>query len=105
MKYSEHLEIRKKDLVGNTKKVGELIEVEAMRLLYKDLRQAALLARAVSETARGNPGVSVEEVISIHALINAYYRNGYVALVEQGLVVEAPVPGAEMPSKAPPESN
>ncbi len=106
MKYTEYLDARKKDLTGNTAKVGELIEVESSRLLYHDLRQATHLARAIATGSKGTPDVSVEEVISVHALINAYYRNGYNSLVASGHIVELPVPEPEAsPSQPPPGAN
>ena len=105
MKYTEYIDTRKADLLGNPKKLGELIEVEATRILYKDLKQATYLARAIAEGAKGNPAVSVEEVISVHALINAYYQNGYNALVEQGhVLVRVPEPDPS-PTQPPPGSN
>jgi hypothetical protein len=83
----------------------DLIEVEAMAVLFKDLKQATYLARAIASGAKGNSNVSVEEVISVHALINAYYQNGYNALVQQGhILLKAPEPDPT-PTQPPPGSN
>ncbi len=88
MKYSEYLATRKQDLLGNPAKLHELVEVEASILLFQDLKQAAHMARAVASASKGDPNVSVEEVVSIHALIGSYWRNGYNSLVAQGILVE-----------------
>jgi hypothetical protein len=105
MKYSDYLATRRQDLMGNPAKMGELIEVEGMRLLYSDLRQAMYMARAIADGAKGDPKVSVEEVISIHALINAYHHQGYNALVMQGVIVPPRSPDVVEPVETMPDPN
>ena len=89
----EVLEQRKRDLGGNKAKEGQLVEVEAQRLLLGDLTAAAEIAREVAIEASVNAPVepTIADIININSLYQSYISPAYRILISRGEVEQPAV--------------
>ena len=75
-------------------KRGRLIEAKAAQLALRDLTLAAEIANSVAVTAAVDTvqEPSMEDVLAVHQLYNAYLNAAYQMLVEEGEIPQPPVP-------------
>ncbi len=87
----ERLDARKLDLLGNKAKEGQLIEVEAQRLMLADLAGAAEIAKEVAQTAAVGGAIepTIEDIVLLNNLYQSYVGPAYRNLILRG-EVEAP---------------
>lgn len=97
----EKIDQRLKDLAGqgeNQEKRGQLIEAKSAQMVLDDLMQAADFAYAVASRAAvcGVVEPTIEDVLAINQLYQAYIGPAYQTLLVRGEI--PPPPSSTMPS-------
>jgi len=95
MTIKDQIAQRLADLKGCSKeKHGTLIEAKAAEMALRDLTLAAEIARSVARTASCGTiqEPSMEDVLAVHQLYQAYLGPSYQTLLQSGDVPPPPVP-------------